>query len=113
MKAKFTELFDVKVLKEIIKSSNEKPVYFFKHSVVCPISTDAFRELQEIDAEFNVIIVQEAESVSAEMTRFTGLIHESPQLVVIRDEEVVYHAAQTFITAEDLNFAIKTEFRQV
>ena len=40
--------------------------------------------------------------VSDEIARRTGIRHESPQAIVLKDEKVIYHASHYDVTAEDV-----------
>lgn len=102
MKARFNEVNTIEELDSLIEKSNEQPVILFKHSTTCPISHGVHREVANADADINLIIVQTARSVSNHITEKTGVRHESPQAIVLKNGEVVYHASHYDITADDL-----------
>ena len=62
-----------------------------------------------VDADINLIIVQTDRHVSNEIARRTGIKHESPQAIVLKDGEPVYHASHYDITIEDLNEHLLSE----
>ena len=100
--ANFIELKSADRLEELFAQSSEKPVVLFKHSLTCPISAGVYSEVSQADADINLVIVQTSRDVSNEIARKTGIRHESPQAIVIKDGRAVYHASHYDITAEDI-----------
>jgi bacillithiol system protein YtxJ len=103
MKAVINKITSVEELEELFAKSNEKPVALFKHSTTCPISASVYHEVQNVDGEINVVIVQAARNVSNEIAARTGIRHESPQAIVLKDGKAVYHASHYDITAEEVS----------
>lgn len=102
MKARFNEVNTIEEIDSLIEKSNEQAIVFFKHSTTCPISFGVHREVSNADAEINLIIVQTARAVSNHIAEKTGVRHESPQAIVVKNGEVVYHASHYDVTADDL-----------
>jgi bacillithiol system protein YtxJ len=102
MKANFTEINSTEQLDALFEQSNEKPVVLFKHSLTCPISAGVHQDISNADADINMVIMQKARNVSDEIARRTGIRHESPQAIVLKDGKVVYHAAHYDVTAEEV-----------
>ena len=90
-------------LQAAIEESRIRPVLLFKHSSSCGISAGVFREVSLVDSEINIIVVQTDRHISNEIERHTGIKHQSPQAIVLKDGEAVYHASHYDITAEDIN----------
>ena len=109
MKANFTEINSTEQLDRLFEQSNEKPVLLFKHSLTCPISAGVHQEIEGADADINVVIMQNARNVSDEIVRRTGIRHESPQAIVLKDGKPVYHASHYDVTASDINAELKTQ----
>jgi bacillithiol system protein YtxJ len=103
MKANFTKIDSNEKLDELFQKSHENPVVLFKHSVTCPISAAVYREVAALEADVNLVVVQTARGVSNEIAQRTGIRHESPQAIVLKDGKPVYHASHYDVTAEDLN----------
>jgi bacillithiol system protein YtxJ len=103
MKANFIELNSSEELDQLFEKSNERPIVLFKHSLTCPISSGVYREVAGLETEINLVVVQRAREVSNEIAQKTGIRHESPQAIVLKDGKAVYHASHYDITAEDLN----------
>ena len=102
MNARFTEIQDPQQLENLFQKSFEEPVVLFKHSLTCSISAHVYREISRADAEINLIIVQTARSVSNRVAEQTGIRHESPQAIVLRDGKAIFHASHFGITAENI-----------
>ena len=100
------ELKLVADLDEAFVRSSATPVLIFKHSSTCPVSAGAFAEFRAVvdrlDCDHGLIVVQSARLVSSEVESRTGVRHESPQALVLRDGRVVWHASHGEITAGTL-----------
>lgn len=99
---KFNKLDTLQKLEAAIKESRVRPVLLFKHSTTCGISSGVIREVTAVDADINLVVVQTARDVSNEIARRTGVRHESPQAIIIRNGEAVYHASHYDITRQDI-----------
>lgn len=103
MKANFTEINTTEQLDALFEQSNAKPVVLFKHSLTCPISAGVHRDISNADADINIVIMQNARNVSDEIAKRTGIRHESPQAIILRNGKVAYHASHYDVTAEDIS----------
>ncbi len=89
-------------LNEITTLSFEKPVLLFKHSTRCSISRMA---LKEFENDFNLsskvtpyfLDLLEHRDISNEITLRFGVVHQSPQLILIRDGKAVYDTSHSGI----------------
>lgn len=101
-------LADIAALDAAVAESRERPVLLFKHSRTCGISCEAFEELHAHIAEdptgaaYKLITVQSHRVVAEAVTSRFGVRHESPQAIVIRNGDVVWHGSHFRITAEQL-----------
>ncbi len=102
-----TELNDLTELESLWQASHETPVLFFKHSTSCPISVRAYQQFQqylEVDASQQaqnaLIVVQTARALSNRLAELTGVKHESPQAILVRNGQAVWH---------DSHFELKTQ----
>ena len=107
MKARFNEINSTEELNDLFQQSNDKPVALFKHSLTCPISSGVYQEISKADADINLIIVQRARNVSNALAEKSGVRHESPQAIVIKDEKPVYHASHYDVTANDVEESLR------
>lgn len=102
MSANFIEINSTEELNRVFEESGEKPVVLFKHSLTCPISTGVYGEISRVDADIYLVVMQMARNVSNEIASRTGIRHESPQAIILKNGEPVYHASHFDVTASDV-----------
>lgn len=102
MSANFIEINSTERLDELFAESNEKPVVIFKHSLTCPISHGVYGEISRVEADIYLIVMQIARQVSNELAARTGIRHESPQAIIIKNGEPVYHASHYDVSADEV-----------
>ena len=102
MNARFTEIHDTQELETLFQKSFKEPIVLFKHSLTCPISSAVYHEISQADAEINFVIVQRARHVSNAIAEKTGVRHESPQAIVLKDGKPIYHASHYNVDAEEI-----------
>lgn len=86
------------ILDDISKESQEKPVVLFKHSTSCSISNMALNRLERKwnDAEMSEVkpylldLLANRDLSNAVAEKF-GVTHQSPQILVIKNNECVYN----------------------
>jgi bacillithiol system protein YtxJ len=88
--------------------SQNKPFFFMKHSLTCPISAKAFDEYKRFDREdvgeeHYYLAIQDARSLSQHVTDFSGVKHESPQVIQFKDGKPVWHTSHFDITSNNLS----------
>jgi bacillithiol system protein YtxJ len=103
----FVELPDTDSLDRFLAQSNGSPAIIFKHSSMCGISARAHAEMARVDHTIGLVIVQQARGVSNEIETLTGVAHETPQVFIIRDREVLWTASHGQIKAEAVEAALK------
>lgn len=100
------ELRTVNDLDRLLAGSPAAPVLIYKHSVECGTSGMALEEIRDlaarppIGAQIGVILVQPARDVSNEVARRFAVRHESPQVLLVQDGRVLWHASHYRVTAE-------------
>lgn len=100
--AAFKELNSIDQLDQVFAASAETPVVIFKHSTTCPISVGVYEEVSRFPGTVHLVVVQTARPVSSEIAERTGVRHESPQALVLRDGIAVYSASHYDVTAADI-----------
>jgi bacillithiol system protein YtxJ len=105
---KFFRIDDQEALESLITDSKNKPVIVFKHSNACSISSRAYREMEKVDAQVNILEVQSAREVSRELANLTGVRHETPQVIVLRDGKAVWNASHFDVTAGEVAKAVES-----
>ena len=96
---RFLEIDDRSALESLLTDSKQKPVIVFKHSNACSISSRAYREMEKVEADVNILVVQSAREVSRELANLTGVRHETPQVIVLRDGKAVWNASHFDVQA--------------
>jgi len=108
MSNKFLSIGDHDALGTLIDDSKLRPVVVFKHSTACPISAAAYREMEKYEGDVSLVVVQTAREVSKELASLTGIRHESPQVIVLKDGKAVWNASHYQIKAGEVAQAIKS-----
>ena len=106
-KVGWRHLTDLGQLNEIIDLSTEKTILIFKHSTRCSISRMALRQFEnEFDLQDKVIPyfldLLEFRNVSNEIVSRFDVVHQSPQLILIKDGKAIYNASHSDIEVEVL-----------
>jgi bacillithiol system protein YtxJ len=93
-------------LDEIISISASKPVLIFKHSTRCGISRMALKtferefDLEETQISIHFLDLLNYRTLSQDISTKFGVMHQSPQVLVIRSGKVIYQESHYSITAE-------------
>lgn len=99
-------------INEYIKGST--PVLFFKHSSKCGLSTMV---LEEFEKEWNAPLSQckivfidilNNRDVSNHLSDISGVRHHSPQVIVFKNELIIYNETHGRIKVCDVERALKT-----
>ena len=107
MENHFSRITETTSLDEMAERSKERPVVLFKHSLSCPISARAYEQMAEFPGEVSLVEVQRAPELSREIERRLGIAHESPQVIVMRNGQVVWSASHFDITADAVGEAVR------
>src|ERR1700738_763693 len=108
----FVELPDADSLDRFLAQSNGSPAVVFKHSDTCGISARAHVQLSKLERPVGVGIVQKARALSDEIAERTGVVHETPQVFIFRDGEVLWTASHGQIKAEAVEGAVLANQRR-
>jgi bacillithiol system protein YtxJ len=98
MGTRFLRVDNKEVLNKLITDSRTKPIVIFKHSNACGISSAAYREMEKLE-NVNLLEVQSARDVSRELADLTGVRHETPQVIVLKDGKAVWNASHFDVKA--------------
>jgi bacillithiol system protein YtxJ len=99
MEANFFKINNKETLDKLITDSKAKPIVIFKHSNACGISSAAYREMEKLEGQVNLLEVQSARDVSRALADLTGIRHETPQVIVLRDGKAVWDASHFDVKA--------------
>ncbi len=100
-------------LGEILDESCNRQIIIFKHSTACPISGRAWREVQNFikespdEVSVGMIKVIECRPVSGQVTEQLGCKHQSPQVLLVSDRQVLWHASHNEVTQAKLMQALE------
>lgn len=111
--AEIQRIESLPALDELFETAKEKTVWIFKHSLTCPISGAAWGEFRRFAADqpandsavFALIEIQYARPVSNAVAERTGVRHQSPQAILLRDSRVAWHASHYDIDLKSLSRA--------
>ena len=107
MENHFVRVSDIKALEELTARSKEAPVVIFKHSSTCAISATAYGEMARVTGDVALVEVQSARTLSREIEARTGIEHESPQVIILRNGKAVWHASHWKIKADAVEQAAR------
>lgn len=91
----------------MLQDSHEHPVVVFKHSTRCSISRMALRQFESdwnLDGKITPYFLDllEYRPISNAITERLGVVHQSPQVIVIKDGQAVYDASHEGIAVAAL-----------
>lgn len=105
-KGELNQIKSVEELDDIFELSKRQPVVLFKHSRTCPISKSAYQEMKALGETVWMVVVQNVPTVSQEIESRTGVRHESPQVIVVKDGVSVWNASHWNIRTDDVRRAV-------
>jgi bacillithiol system protein YtxJ len=107
----FSPLTSPEQFETLLQFSRRRPVVIFKHSPVCGTSAQAYDEIEALlhdglNANVFLINVLVSRALSQAIAARFRIRHESPQVLVLRDEEVRWHGSHFRVTADNLRKAL-------
>lgn len=102
----------IEKLNEIINISEKKAVLIFKHSTRCGISRFALRDFErsfdisEEEMEVFYLDLLKYRDISNEIAQRFGIIHQSPQVIVLKNKEAIYNDSHGGISVASIKKAI-------
>ncbi len=104
----WNELTSENDLHDAIEYSLNKPVLFFKHSTRCSISSMALSRFEDKwdtneDCKLYFLDLLQFRPVSNLLSDLTKVEHQSPQVIVLFNEEVIYTASHSSIDAKQIH----------
>ncbi len=102
----FVPLADTETLDQLLARSHDAPVLIFLNDPYCPISRRARHEMERLPeatrASAYLVDVSRQHALSRAIEERTGVRHESPQALILRDGKAVWDASHFAIAAEDV-----------
>jgi bacillithiol system protein YtxJ len=74
-------------------------VVLFQHDPYCGTSRAAYREMSQVPEPVYLVDVAQQQDLSRRIAEQTGVRHQSPQVLVLRQGEAVWSASHRAITA--------------
>ena len=105
-------LKDIDQLDALEKESFEIPIVIFKHSISCGLSAMARYQLErdwdfpEGNLSFYYLDLINYRSISNEIEDRFEVIHQSPQIIVLKDGKAIYNTSHHKISVQDLKQAL-------
>lgn len=91
---------------QILEDSKNTLQLIYKHSTRCSISSVVKGRLERAgapaDIDFHYLDLINFRSVSNRIAEDTGIRHESPQILLIKDGKCIYHESHTAINMDDI-----------
>ncbi|MCF6142025.1 bacillithiol system redox-active protein YtxJ [Flavobacterium sp. K77] len=106
-KMQWNNLETISQLDELVALSQEQAVVIFKHSTRCSISRMALKQF-ESEFDFSDLVqpfyldLIAFREVSNEIAARFGVVHQSPQLILIKEGKAVYNVSHSDIDAGEL-----------
>lgn len=107
-KVSWVALTDKNQLDEIISLSASKPVLIFKHSTTCGISRMALKtferefDFEETEIELYFLDLLNYRALSQDISTKFNVMHQSPQVLVIKNGKVIYNDSHYSISVNDI-----------
>ncbi|HEX6594697.1 MAG TPA: bacillithiol system redox-active protein YtxJ [Bacillota bacterium] len=107
------ELESMEELEKVWEETRERPVLLFKHSTTCPLSARAIHEYQSFlqsttkDISAYMVKVIEQRPISNKIEQLTEVRHHSPQILLVKNKNVLWHTSHTKITTKNIDRAFE------
>jgi len=100
------DLTNIQQLADIKELSKTRPQVIFKHSTRCSISSIAKSRLERNEqpesCDFYYLDLLKNRSVSDQVAQDFAVVHESPQILLIKDTECVYEESHSGIQMDEI-----------
>ena len=110
----WNELKEAKQLKDLAIESHKQPILIFKHSTSCSISSAALRRLERNwnenemkDVKLYFLDLLSYRAISKNIEDQFLVEHESPQILLIRNGQSVYHRSHFDIDYKNVRSEIE------
>jgi len=104
---RFVPVADTAALAPLFVASRAVPTILFLHDPGCPISRAAYRQMARLGDEIPLVDVRRAHGISRAVEERTGVRHESPQVIVLRQGRAVWSASHYAITTQAVADALR------
>ena len=107
-------LTEMNQLDDIEVTSQKKPVVIFKHSTRCGISRMVFNQFEanadfeEDDVDLYYLDLLSYRNISNEIAERFQVFHQSPQMLIIKNGQVVHHSSHSEVVPSTINQMLGT-----
>lgn len=105
----------IQELHAVLADSSRQPLLLFKHSTRCSTSAKAYRAVEAYlqeepreDVTYGLVHVIQSRDVSNEAADQLKVRHESPQAILVKDGQAVWHTSHSKITKTALGEALNS-----
>lgn len=91
----------------VLEQSKSEVVVVFKHSSTCDLSAAAKTEIAKVHLPVFELVVQTSRPLSNHIEEHFKIQHESPQAILIYQEESIYNSSHRDVTADNIHAAAK------
>ncbi len=102
------EITTIEQWDKLLKDSYKKSIILYKHSDNCHVCVESQKELEngisngKIKEKVNKILVPKYREIADQISQDLSLEHESPQLVIVKEGQVLYFANHLDINSDDI-----------
>jgi thioredoxin 1 len=113
VKERMRPLTSLDALDAALATAHTQPILLFKHSETCGLSLQANAEMEAFVADAGhgvpvyLVSVQRGRPVSNAIAERLGVRHASPQLLLVRDDAVLWHTSHLAITVDAIRAALE------
>ncbi|QSS97014.1 bacillithiol system redox-active protein YtxJ [Psychroflexus sp. ALD_RP9] len=104
----FENLNQEKNVEHLLEESKKNFVFIFKHSPRCGISNMVLNQFKQqipskTNAKFYLLNVIQNRDLSSQLAKDLNVVHESPQLIILKDEKVLSESSHSAINRINLD----------
>jgi len=96
------EFKTIEELEAIDQASYDTPQIIYKNSTTCGLCDIMWEEVKKGNFEMNYLDLLQYRPVSNEVEQKYNVLHESPQVLIIRNGKCVYHTSHRRINATEI-----------
>lgn len=96
------DLTSLEQLEQINQASYTQPQLLYKHSTTCGLCDIMWEEVKNGDFDLNYLDLHKYRPISNEIEKKYDVLHESPQVLIIKDGKCVYHTSHRKINAKEI-----------
>lgn len=107
----FTPVTTIAQLEQVMSDTASDPIVLFQHDPYCPISQYAYQQMRRLTYPISLINVSQHHDLTEAIEERTGIRHESPQVIVLKQGDASWSASHYAITQEAVEEALQADER--